>query len=97
VAPFKGGSFYLALAAGLPVVPLSIVASRHIMLKGRLATCPGRVRLIVHEPIDTSHVAGNGPRAARAFAARVRDVIAPDAESDIAPRGRAAALAPDAS
>ena len=53
VARFKGGSFYLALEAGLPVVPLSVVGSRHVMLKGRLATYPGEVRLVVHEPIDT--------------------------------------------
>jgi len=83
VAPFKGGSFYLALEAELPVVPISIVGSRHVMLKGRLATYPGRVKLIVHEPIDTTGLAGGDPRAARAFAARVRDVIAPDAESDL--------------
>ena len=83
VAPFKGGSFYLALEAGLPVVPISIVGSRHIMLKGRLATYPGRVRLIVHEPVDTTGLAGADPRAAKAFAARVRDVIAPQAESDV--------------
>jgi len=81
VAPFKGGSFYLALEARLPVVPISVVGSRHVMLKGRLASYPGRVKLIVHEPIDTLGVAGDA-RAARAFAARVRDVIAPDAESD---------------
>jgi 1-acyl-sn-glycerol-3-phosphate acyltransferase len=84
VAPFKGGSFYLALEAELPVVPISIVGSRHVMLKGRLATYPGRVKLIVHEPIDTTGLAGGDPRAARAFAARVREVIAPDAESDLA-------------
>ena len=84
VGPFKGGSFYLALGAGLPVVPISIVGSRHIMLKGRLATYPGRVKLIVHEPVDTTGLAGADPRAARAFAARVRDVIAPQAESDVA-------------
>ena len=83
VAPFKGGSFYLALEGGLPVVPISIVGSRHVMLKGRLATYPGRVKLIVHEPIDTTGLAGADPRAARAFAARVRGVIAPDAESDV--------------
>ncbi len=84
VAPFKGGSFYLALESELPIVPISIVGSRRVMLKGRLATYPGRVKLIVHEPIDTTGLAGGDPRAARAFAARVREVIAPDAESDLA-------------
>jgi 1-acyl-sn-glycerol-3-phosphate acyltransferase len=76
---FKAGSFYLALEAGLPVVPLSVVGSRHVMLKGRLATHPGHVRLIVHEPIDTRGLSGAD---ARQFAERVRQVIAPDAESD---------------
>ena len=79
VGPFKGGSFYLALEAGLPVVPVSIAGSRRVMLKGRLATYPGRVRLVVHPPIDT---AGLSRADARAFAARVREVLAPVAESD---------------
>jgi 1-acyl-sn-glycerol-3-phosphate acyltransferase len=81
VARFKGGSFYLALEAGLPVVPLSVVGSRHVMLKGRLATYPGRVRLVVHAPIDTTGMSGSD---AKAFGERVRQVIAPDAESDCA-------------
>jgi 1-acyl-sn-glycerol-3-phosphate acyltransferase len=80
VATFKGGSFYLALEAGLPIVPLSIVGSRHVMLKGRLATYPGDVKLIVHDPIDTQSLSGSDPKA---FAARVRAIIAPDAESDM--------------
>jgi 1-acyl-sn-glycerol-3-phosphate acyltransferase len=80
VAKFKGGSFYLALEGGLPVVPLSIVGSRHVMLKGRLATYPGHVRLVVHPPIDTTGMEGADPRA---FAERVRQIIAPDAESDL--------------
>ena len=80
VASFKGGGFHLALEAGLPVVPLSVIGSRHVMLKGRLATYPGRVRLVVHDPIDTSGLAGADPRQ---FAARVRHIIAPDAESDV--------------
>ena len=77
---FKGGSFYLALEAGLPIVPLSVVGSRHVMLKGRLATYPGHVRLVVHDPIDTSGLAGTD---AREFAERVRQVILPVAESDV--------------
>jgi 1-acyl-sn-glycerol-3-phosphate acyltransferase len=80
VGVFKGGSFYLALEAGLPVVPISVVGSRHVMLKGRLAAYPGDVRLVVHEPIETAELAGTDPKA---FAARVRSVIAPDAESDV--------------
>ena len=80
VRAFKGGSFYLALEAGLPVVPLSVVGSRHVMLKGRLATYPGDVRLVVHEPMETRGLAGTDPRE---FAARVRQVIAPEAEADV--------------
>jgi 1-acyl-sn-glycerol-3-phosphate acyltransferase len=80
VAPFKGGSFYLALEASLPIVPLSVVGSRHVMLKGRLATYPGEVKLIVHDPIDTRDLAGSD---AREFGERVRRIIAPDAETDL--------------
>jgi 1-acyl-sn-glycerol-3-phosphate acyltransferase len=80
VARFKGGSFLLALQAGLPVVPLSIIGSRHVMLKGRLATYPGAVRLVVHDPIDTRERSGLDPKE---FGERVRRVIAPDAESDL--------------
>jgi 1-acyl-sn-glycerol-3-phosphate acyltransferase len=80
VARFKGGSFYLALQAGLPVVPLSVVGSRHVMLKGRLATYPGHVRLVVHDPIDTHDLAGADSKE---FGERVRRVIVPDAESDL--------------
>jgi 1-acyl-sn-glycerol-3-phosphate acyltransferase len=77
---FKGGSFHLALEAGLPVVPLSVIGSRHVMLKGRLATYPGCVRLVVHAPIDTSALAGSDPKT---FGERVRQIIAPEAESDV--------------
>ena len=80
VARFKGGSFYVALEAGLPVVPISVVGSRHVMLKGRLTSYPGEVSLIVHEPIDTQGMAGSD---AREFGERVRRIIAPDAESDL--------------
>ena len=81
VGRFKGGSFYLALEAGLPVVPLSVVGSRHVMLKNRLAVYPGRVRLIVHEPIDTT---GMAVTEAKAFGQRVREIVAPVAEQDVA-------------
>ncbi|HEY2432788.1 MAG TPA: lysophospholipid acyltransferase family protein [Vicinamibacterales bacterium] len=73
VAPFKGGSFVIALDAGLPVVPLSIVGSRQVMVKGELVVRPGAVSLVVHDPIETADVARD---AARALAGRVHDVVA---------------------
>src|SRR6266851_689167 len=73
VARFKGGSFLIALEAGLPVVPISIQGSRHVMFRGRLMVCPGMVTVTVHEPIETSGV----PReAVRELSARVHDVVA---------------------
>jgi 1-acyl-sn-glycerol-3-phosphate acyltransferase len=80
VGAFKAGSFLVALEAGLPVVPISVVGSRHVMLKGRLATYPGRVRVVVHAPIDTAALTGTDPRD---LAEQVRAAIAADAESDL--------------
>ena len=79
VARFKGGSFYLALEAGIPVVPVSIIGSRHIMLKGRLTVQPGRVKLLVHEPIETSSLVNVGPRE---FAEQVRETVSKYVELD---------------
>lgn len=83
IGAFKAGSFLLALQAGLPVVPLSIVGSRHVMTKGQLTTRPGEVRLIVHEPVTTTLTPDPSPADVRALAAAVRDVVktAPDAEA----------------
>ncbi len=82
VDPFKGGSFYLALDAGLPVVPLAIAGTRHVMLKNRLMTCPGRVRLTVLEPIDTSAGSPYHRMDARAFAEHVRGIIKAAVDAD---------------
>jgi 1-acyl-sn-glycerol-3-phosphate acyltransferase len=54
VARFKGGPFVLAVEAGLPIVPVSIRGSRHVMMKGRLMVCPGEVTVTVHVPIETT-------------------------------------------
>jgi 1-acyl-sn-glycerol-3-phosphate acyltransferase len=73
VAPFKAGSFLLAIQAQLPIVPLSVEGSRHVMLKGRLMTCPGQVRLRVHSPVVTEEL---DPREARPLAEHVRAIVA---------------------
>jgi 1-acyl-sn-glycerol-3-phosphate acyltransferase len=56
VGRFKKGPFLVAIDAQLPVVPVSVSGSRHVMRKGRLMVCPGDVRLTIHAPIPTAGV-----------------------------------------
>jgi len=50
--PFKKGGFVLAIQAGVPVVPLTIVGSREVLPKGSLTIRPGRITVRVGDPID---------------------------------------------
>jgi 1-acyl-sn-glycerol-3-phosphate acyltransferase len=84
VAPFKGGPFYSAVQAGLPIVPISVIGSRHVMRKGQLTTRPGEVRLIVHDPIATEPSREPDMRQVRALAERVRAVVRPPVEEEAA-------------
>jgi 1-acyl-sn-glycerol-3-phosphate acyltransferase len=81
VARFKGGSFVFALDSGMPVVPISIAGSRHVMKKGRLMVCPGEVTVTVHPPIDTGGIERDGVRE---LAERVRDVVRQDVDEPTA-------------
>jgi len=49
--PFKKGPFFLAMAAGAPVVPVSIHGTESIMGKGSLRIHPGTAEVVFHEPI----------------------------------------------
>jgi 1-acyl-sn-glycerol-3-phosphate acyltransferase len=82
VGRFKGGIFLLAIESGLPVVPVSIAASRFVMRKGRLMTCPGDVTITVHEPIPTESVSRE---QARAFAERVRTIVRTGVDEPLTP------------
>jgi 1-acyl-sn-glycerol-3-phosphate acyltransferase len=75
VGRFKAGSFLLALEAGLPVVPLAVVGTRHVMQKGRLRTEPGNVQLIVHDPIQPPPLDAPTVRDAKALADRVHAIV----------------------
>ena len=72
VGAFKRGLFFLAIEAGAAVVPVAVGGTRHVMLKGRLMTCPGDVALVVHEPIRTD---GLTRADATRLAEQVRGVI----------------------
>ena len=72
VAPFKRGVFLLSVEASLPIVPVAVVGSRHVMRKGRLMTCPGEVQLVIHEPILTASLTAADVRN---LSDRVRETI----------------------
>jgi 1-acyl-sn-glycerol-3-phosphate acyltransferase len=76
VGRFRAGSFLLALEAGLPIVPLAVVGTRHVMQKGRLRTEPGDVELFVHDPIVPPSIDSPTVRDAKALADRVHAVVA---------------------
>ena len=72
VLRFKPGIFSLAIEANLPIVPVAVIGSRHVMQKGRLMTCPGNVDLVVHQPLPT---VGLSRRDARRVSLRVHETI----------------------
>lgn len=75
--PFMRGPFVLAVEAGVPVVPVALVGNTGVMdEQGRLAR-PGRVRVVLGEPIPTE---GMTRRDVPALQAQVESWIAGELE-----------------
>jgi 1-acyl-sn-glycerol-3-phosphate acyltransferase len=89
VGRFKKGSFLVAIDAGLPIVPVSVSGSRHVMTKGQLMVRPGDVRVTIHEPLPTADVRRQDVIE---FGNRVRAIV----RSGVDEPRRPAAAAPDA-
>jgi putative phosphoserine phosphatase/1-acylglycerol-3-phosphate O-acyltransferase len=51
---FRKGGFRLAMAAGVPVVPIVIRNARDVLPRGAWLMRPATVRVLVHEPISTA-------------------------------------------
>lgn len=54
IRPFKKGGFIMAIDSGAPIVPIVISGTRSIMTKGSIKINPGKVSVVVHQPIQTS-------------------------------------------
>jgi 1-acyl-sn-glycerol-3-phosphate acyltransferase len=71
---FKKGAFVLAIATGLPIVPVCCIGTRRLMPRGsRLMVVPGDVDVFIEPPIPT---AGLRYEDRDDLAARVREAIA---------------------
>jgi len=54
IRPFKEGGAYIAIRAGVPVVPLVMIGTREVLPYGSGAVLPGCVTLRILEPISTA-------------------------------------------
>jgi 1-acyl-sn-glycerol-3-phosphate acyltransferase len=70
--PFKEGAFYIAINAGVPVVPVALAGSEKILPFGSGTVSPGHVRLRIGEPIST---AGMTAKDRGALAQRLYDRV----------------------
>ncbi|MDQ6705938.1 MAG: 1-acyl-sn-glycerol-3-phosphate acyltransferase [Acidobacteriota bacterium] len=70
---FKEGAAYVAIKAGIPIVPLGIVGTREVLPMHSWNVRPGTARLLVGDPIETS---GMGLHDRAALTQTVRDKIA---------------------
>jgi 1-acyl-sn-glycerol-3-phosphate acyltransferase len=67
---FRRGGFFLARAAGVPIVPVSIRGTFALMPKGKAIPRKGRVRLVFHPPMPPPEA---GPADLEAWMAAVRE------------------------
>ncbi len=49
---FKKGGFILALAAGVPIIPITLAGGVKVLPRNSWRIRPGKIRMIFHEPID---------------------------------------------
>ena len=51
---FKKGAFRTAIDTGLPVLPVSVIGAHEVLPAKTLKLFPGRIRLVVHPPIESA-------------------------------------------
>lgn len=71
---FKRGSFKLAVEAGVPVVPVSLIGLRVVTGKARIT--PGEIRVRIHTALPVEE----GPDAVEVLAARAEGIIRGEVE-----------------
>ncbi len=52
--PFNDGAAYIAIKAGVPLIPVALAGTREVLPFGAMSPLPGRVRLRIGAPIPTA-------------------------------------------
>ena len=80
VQPFRKGIFNLAQKFGVPIVPVSIVGSFEFFQTGNWLLYPVKIKVYLHDTIDTSKV---GRGEVDALRQRVQDIVAQPVEESL--------------
>ncbi len=72
IKPFMSGAFYVAIKAGVPIVPMAIVGTFEALPMNSYVIRPHPIRLIVGKPISTE---GMNPREMGSLAVQVQREI----------------------
>ena len=70
--PFKAGSFYIAILAGVPIVPITLNGTPNVLKPDTYHVRAGQTELIVHPAISTE---GLSLKDAEKLSARVKEII----------------------
>jgi len=70
--PFKKGAFRVAIEQQVPILPMTVIGTRDVLPAKTLRLFPGRVKLVIHPPIDTK---GQTLQNMRELMQQTRDTI----------------------
>ncbi len=72
IQPFLGGTFYVAIKAQVPIIPMAVVGTFDALRMNSYVICPTPFRLIIGDPIPTT---GLHSRDMEALSARVHQAM----------------------
>jgi 1-acyl-sn-glycerol-3-phosphate acyltransferase len=72
ITPFMSGAFYIAIKAGVDIIPMAIIGTYEVLPMNSFHIRPGPIELLVGEPIPT---AGYSLRDMDVLAARVQTAV----------------------
>lgn len=71
--PFKKGAFYMAAQAGVPIVPIAIKNTDHLMGKGTGEARPGVIQMVMLPPVSTEGISSD--EEVKGLVGRVQEMI----------------------
>jgi len=73
IGVFKKGAFKLALDLNLPILPITIKGSMNVLPTGTIDVRPGKISMIIHEPIE---IHDYNEKSLKDLMTRARSIIA---------------------